>query len=96
MDQGGKLVVMTGGGRGIGEKAVRKLVRMCKCKGFQFDYPGILCQVGLGCKVIVGVRNPEAVQQVFEDCGDAVKVGLLCFFCVLYGHDNQNSAALLK
>ena len=80
MDQGGKLVVMTGGGRGIGEKAVRKLVRMCQCKGFQFDYPGILCQVGLGCKVIVGVRNPEAVQQVFEDCGDAVKVGLLCFF----------------
>ena len=26
MDQGGKLVVVTGGGRGIGEKAVRKLV----------------------------------------------------------------------
>ena len=46
--------------------------------------------------MIVGVRNPEAVQKVFEDCGDAVKVGLLCFFCVLYGHDNQNSAALLK
>ena len=26
VDQGGKLVVVTGGGRGIGEKAVRKLV----------------------------------------------------------------------
>lgn len=54
VDQGGKLVVMTGGGRGIGEKAVRKLV-------------------ALKCKVIVGVRNPEAVQKVFEDCGDVVK-----------------------
>ena len=30
--------------------------------------------------MIVGVRNPEAVQKVFEDCGDAVKVELLCFF----------------
>ena len=26
VEQGGKLVVVTGGGRGIGEKAVRKLV----------------------------------------------------------------------
>ena len=58
--------------------------------------PGILSQVGLGCKVIVGVRNPEAVHKVFEDCGDAVKVGLLCSFCVPDGHDNQNPAALLE
>merc|ERR1711887_55234 len=28
IDQGGKLVVVTGGGRGIGEKAVRKLVAL--------------------------------------------------------------------
>jgi len=54
VEQGGKLVVVTGGGRGIGEKAVRKLV-------------------ALGCRVIVGVRNPDAVRKVFEDCGDAVQ-----------------------
>ena len=30
-------------------------------------------KVTLGCRVIVGVRNPDAVRQVFEDCGDAVQ-----------------------
>ena len=30
-------------------------------------------QVALGCRVIVGVRNPDAVRKVFEDCGDAVQ-----------------------
>lgn len=54
-DQEGRLVVVTGGGRGIGEKAVRKLV-------------------GLGCRVVVGVRSPDSVRQVFEDCGSSVQV----------------------
>ena len=33
-------------------------------------------QVALGCRVIVGVRNPDAVRQVFEDCGDAVQASI--------------------
>ena len=32
-------------------------------------------QVALGCRVIVGVRNPDAVRKVFEDCGDAIEAG---------------------
>ena len=34
-------------------------------------------QVALGCRVIVGVRNPDAVRKVFEDCGDAVQARIL-------------------
>ena len=39
-------------------------------------------QVGLGCRVIVGVRNPDAVRKVFEDCGDAVQARIpkLCLY----------------
>ena len=38
VDQGGKLVVVTGGGRGIGEKAVRKLV--CADHGLDDTFDG--------------------------------------------------------
>ena len=93
IDQGGKLVVVTGGGRGIGEKAVRKLVVRCimSCMSimitilliktmppYDLDFDQKECfQVALGCRVIVGVRNPDAVRQVFEDCGDAVQARIL-------------------
>ena len=83
---------MTGGGRGVGEKAVRKLVVRCimSCMSimikillietmplYDWDLDQKECfQVALGCRVIVGVRNPDAVRQVFEDCGDAVQASI--------------------
>ena len=39
------------------------------------DLYNFTIQVALGCRVIVGVRNPDAVRKVFEDCGDAIEAG---------------------
>ena len=57
--------MVTGGGRGIGEKAVRKLVDMTAPA--PAHAPVHAPQVGLGCQVVVGVRSPDSVRQVIQE-----------------------------
>ena len=47
--------------------------------------------MALGCRVIVGVRNPDSVRQVFEDCGDAVQAGII----VVVGQRQNNLRSVI-
>ena len=56
--------MITGGGRGIGEEAVKKfLMKGAKVR----RYTGILSEETCAVQVIAGVRSPDSVQKKFDE-----------------------------
>ena len=56
--------MITGGGRGIGEEAVKKfLMKGAKVR----RYIGVLSEETCAVQVIAGVRSPDSVQRKFDE-----------------------------
>ena len=56
--------MITGGGRGIGEEAVKKfLMKGAKVR----RYNGVLSEETCAVQVIAGVRSPDSVQKKFDE-----------------------------
>ena len=57
--------MITGGGRGIGEEAVKKfLIKGAKVRRYN---SGVLCEETCAVQVIAGVRSPDSVQRKFDE-----------------------------